>query len=315
MPIIKIKTSTGTGVTPASLAAGEMAYNIADDKLWVGNGTAPVLIKSTLAAQAANSVAITGGAVNNVTVGATTQGTVATSNLQINGNTPAITSVDTNTALGTSTTAIPTQLAVATYVNSKKGALKTMYTFTSGGTYTKSGTDVSYIRVVCVGAGGGAAQTYGESGGSGGYAELLIAAAAITTVAVTVSASGGTGGGYYGNYNSGGTTSFGGYVSASGGYGANNNQAHSGGHGGVGTGGNINATGGGGSGHRNQHSTGNHNCGHGGASFFGGGIESGHYGHSDPWNYANAALGAGGVSTHGAGTQGQGGVCIVYEYK
>ena len=314
MPIIKIKTSTTASATPAGLAAGEMAYNIADDKLYVGNGASAVLIKSTLGSQSATAVSISGGSVNNVTVGGATPSTVTTSNLQLNGST-AITSFSTDGALGTSATAVPTQLAVATYVNSKKGALKNMYTFTSSGTYTKSGTDVTFLRIVCVGAGGGAAQTYGESGGAGGYAELYQNASGITTVAVTVSGSGGGGGGYYGNYNSGGTTSFGGYVSASGGYGANNNQAHTGGHGGVGSGGNINATGGGGSGHRNQHSTANHNCGHGGASFFGGGIESGHYGHSDPWNYANAALGAGGASTHGAGVTGQGGVCIVYEYK
>jgi hypothetical protein len=315
MPIIKIKTSTSTSVTPSGLAAGEMAYNIADDKLWVGNGSSSVLIKTSLGSQAANAVSITGGSINNTTVGATTPSTVTTSNLQINGSTPAITLIDTNTALGTSTTSTPTQLAVSTYVNSKKGALKNMYTFTSSGTYTKSGTDVNYIRVVCVGAGGGAAQSYGESGGAGGYSELLIAAGGITTVPVTVSSSGGAGGGYYGNYNAGGTTSFGGYCSASGGYGANNNMTHSGGYGGLGYGGNINSNGGGGSGHRNMYSTSNHNCGHGGASFFGGGIESGHYGQGDPWNYANAALGAGGVSTHGAGVTGQGGVCIVYEYK
>jgi hypothetical protein len=314
MPIIKIKTSTSSGNTP-TLTAGEMAYNIADDKLWVGNGSTAVLIKTPLASQSASGVSITGGSINNTPVGASTPTAVTTSNLQINSSSPAITNIDSNTALGTSTTSTPTQLAVASYVNSKKGALKNMYTFTSSGTYTKSGTDVNYIRVICVGAGGGAAQHYGESGGAGGYAELLIAAGGISTVSVTVSGSGGGGGGYYGNYGQGGTTSFGGYVSASGGYGANNNMTHSGGYGGLGYGGNVNAYGGGGSGHRNEYSSANHNTGHGGASFFGGGIESGHYGHSDPWNYANAALGAGGASTHGAGVTGQGGVCIVYEYK
>ena len=314
MPIIKIKTSTSTGVTP-TLAAGEMGYNITDNKMWVGNGATAVLLTTSLAGQAASSVSITGGSINNTPVGNTTQAAITATNLQINGNSPAITAIDTNTALGTSQTSTPTQLAVATYVNSKKGALKNMYVFTSSGTYTKSGSDVAYIKVVCVGAGGGAAATYGESGGGGGYAELLISAGGISTVSVTVSSSGGGGGGYYGNYNSGGTTSFGGYCSAGGGSGANNQQAHSGGQGGLGYGGNINSYGGGGSGHRNEYSTSNHNPGHGGASFFGGGIESGHYGHSDPWNYANAALGAGGASTHGSGVTGQGGVCIVYEYK
>jgi hypothetical protein len=314
MPVIKIKTSTTASVTP-TLAAGEMGYNIADDKLYVGNGSSAVLIKTPLGGQSAASVSITGGYINNTPIGAGTQNSVTTSNLQINASSPAITLIDTNAALGTSTTSTPTQLATSTYINSKKGALKNMYVFTSSGTYTKSGTDVNYIKVICVGAGGGAAATYGEGGGAGGYAELLIASGGITTVAVTVSSAGGVGGGYYGNYAAGGTTSFGGYCSASGGYGANNNQTHSGGHGGLGYGGNINTYGGGGSGHRNEHSSSNHNPGHGGSSFFGGGIESGHYGHSDPWNYNNAALGAGGASTHGAGVQGQGGVCIVYEYK
>ena len=314
MPVIKIKTSTTASATP-TLAAGEMGYNIADDKLYVGNGSTAVLIKTPLGSQAASSVSITGGSVNGTPVGAGTKNSVTTSNLQINSSSPAITLIDTNTALGTSTTSTPTQLATASYINSKKGAIKNMYVYTSSGTYTKSGTDVNYLKVICVGAGGGAAQHYGESGGGGGYAELLIAAGGISTVAVTVSSAGGTGGGYYGNYNAGGTTSFGGQCSASGGYGANNNQSHTGGHGGVGYGGNINSTGGGGTGHRNEYSSANHNPGAGGGSFFGGGIESGHYGHSDPWTYNNAALGAGGASTHGAGVQGQGGVCIVYEYR
>lgn len=314
MPIIKIKNSTTTGNTP-TLAAGELGYNIADNKLWIGNGSSSVLLSTSLGGQASTGVSISGGAVNNTQVGNSTQAAITVTNLQINGNTPALTYIDPTTSLGSTTTSLPTQLAASTYVNSKKGALKNMYTFTSSGTYTKSGSDVIYLKVVCVGAGGGAAQTYGESGGAGGYCELLINATGISTVAVTVSSSGGGGGGYYGNYNSGGTTSFGSYCSASGGYGANNNQSHSGGHGGYGYGGNVNGYGGGGSGHRNEYSSANHNPGHGGASFFGGGIESGHYGHSDPWNYANAALGAGGASTHGAGVTGQGGVCIVYEYK
>ena len=313
MAIIKIKNSTTASTVPTGLAAGELAYNIADNKLYIGNGSSSVLIQGSFGSQNANSVSITGGTINGTTISGST---ISTTALTLNGGT-TVSLADTSSTLSGLSSSIPTQAAVKAYIDAKKGALKNMYAFTSGGTYTKSGTDVTYIRVVCVGAGGGA-RGYGESGGAGGYAELLINASSITTVAVTV-AGNTSGGGYYGSGNGGGTTSFGGYVSAGGGSGANDNQSHTGGHGGIGYGGNINIRGGGGTGHRNCHSNSHHNGGQGGASFFGGGQSTSHYGHGNDTPDVNIlAWGAGGPgNSHNtiSGTGGRNGICIVYEYK
>lgn len=42
---IKIKNSTTTATTPSSLVQGELAVNITDKKVWVGNAaSSPVLI-------------------------------------------------------------------------------------------------------------------------------------------------------------------------------------------------------------------------------------------------------------------------------
>ena len=62
-----------------------------------------------------------------------------------------------------------------------------------------------------------------------------------TTVSVTIGG-GGDGRNYHQGCGDGGTSSFGSYVSASGGYGANRNWGHSGGHGGIGSGGAMNYT-------------------------------------------------------------------------
>jgi hypothetical protein len=313
MPKIKFKSSTTASSVPGSLADGEVAVNTTDAKMYIGNAGVRKIIGS-FGNQESNSVSITGGTITGTTQ---SSGTLTTSNLQLNGGQTA-TGVSTSTSLGTSNSLIPTQNAVTSYVSSKKGSLKNIYTWTSNGTYTKSGSDVQRIRVICIGAGGGG-RGYGESGGSGGMSELILDATGISTVAVTVG--GGSGGGqYFGFSGQGGTTSFGGYCSATGGYGANQNYQHSGGHGGVGSGGNMNIHGGGGSGHKNCHSASYHNPGHGGQSFFGG-ANSGHH-YSERWAQNLGAPGTGGAGhnsygqgTWSAGYDGTYGICVVYEYR
>ena len=313
MPVIKIKNSTTASNVPSSLTNGELAVNIADQKLFVGQGGVTKIVDS-FGRQDSNSVAITGGTINNVPL-SNASGTVSTTNLSL-GSGQTLTTIDNDTTLSAnSNSRIPTQNAVVGYINNLQGSLKNIYTFTTNGTYTKSGSDVKRIRVVCIGAAGGG-RGYAEAGGAGGMSELNIDATSITTVSVTVGT--GSGGGvYFGFSGQGGTTSFGAYCSASGGYGANQNYQHSGGHGGVGSGGNMNIYGGGGSGHKNDHSQAYHNgSGHGGFSFFGGGNNGHHYSSRYAQNVQAFGSGGGGHNSYfQSGYDGMYGICVVYEYK
>lgn len=314
MPVIKVKNSTTSSAVPGSLSNGEMAVNIADQKLYVGQGSTVTKVVDSLGVQDANNVAISGGNINNVPLSSSST-TVSTSNFQLpSGQT--ITSIINDTTLGAnSNSALPTQNSVVGYINSKKGALKNIYVYTGNSTYNKSGTDVTKLRVVCIGGGGGG-RGYAEAGGGGGMSELIIDATGITSVAVTIG--GGSGGGvYFGFSGQGGTTSFGGYCSASGGCGANQNYQHCGGHGGYGYGGNMNIHGGGGAGHKNDHSAAYHNgSGHGGQSFFGGGNNGHHYSSRYAQNIGALGSGGGGHNSYFvAGYDGMYGVCVVYEYK
>ena len=237
--------------------------------------------------------------------------------LWIRGGNKSVTTVSTSTALDASSSTIATQNAIRTYIDSNiSGLVKNVFVYTANSTYTKSGTDVRRIRVICVGAGGGG-RGYGESGGAGGYAERTFDAASISTITVTVSSTGGAGGNYFGVSANGGTTSFGSYLSASGGFGANQHGSHIGGHGGIGSNGDVNAYGGGGMGHNNGvNNPSNSAVGRGGSSFFGGSRNSHH---SAPRPADHGAPGAGGTGSVGGsggeGSVGRGGICIVYELR
>jgi hypothetical protein len=314
MPKIKLKSSSTPGAVPSSLAVGELAVNTADNQTYIGTSGGVRKIGGTIANQDSNNVSITGGNVTNTTIAS---GSLSTSQLQLNGG-QSITEVNSSTSLGTSNSQLVTQGAVNAYAEGIKGALKNIYSWTSNGTYTKSGTDVKKIKVICIGGGGGA-RGYGESGGSGGMSELVLDASGISSVAITIGGGGG-GGQYFGFSGQGGTTSFGGYCSASGGYGSNQNYQHSGGHGGVGYGGNLNIHGGGGAGHKNCHSSSHHNPGHGGQSFFGGANAGHHY--TERWAQEEMAPGSGGAGSNfygngsfSAGYNGSVGMVVVYEYR
>jgi hypothetical protein len=317
MPNIKLKSSSTPGQAPTGLVSGELAINTADNVLYIGDSSgATIKILGTAAKFPSNNVTFTGGNIQSTNIGQTTPSTITTDSLQIAGG-QTVSAV--STSLSTSSTSIPSQTAVNAYANSIRGALKNIYTFTSNGTYTKSGSDVTQLRVVCVGGGGGG-RGYGESGGAGGFTERWISATDITTVSVTIGG-GGAGFVYYGYSPGGGTTSFGSYCSASGGSGANNNQDHTGGQGGIGSGGNLNFHGGGGVGHHNCHTSSHHNPGMGGASFFGGAQPGVHYTSRSADEGAYGAGGTGsnwynnGANNYDRGFDGKSGVCIVYEYK
>jgi len=318
MPIFRFKNSTTTSSTPSSLQQGELAVNIADQKMWIGNASSGVVnIISSMGNQDSNNVTITGGNISGVTIGSTTPTTAGVSTLTLGGQ--GVNNIDNDTTMaGNSNSSLPTQNAVKTYLdNTLRGRLKNIYTFTSSGTYTKSGNDVNVLHVMLCGAGGGGT-AYSIGGGGGGYSETIINATGISTVAVTVG-TGSAGAAYYSNRPQGGTSSFGAYLSASGGYGADQNYGHSGGHGGYGYGGIVNSIGGGSGSHNNmdQWSHANSPDVQGGASYFGGPMAGAH---SDRFGSNHGAPGAGGTcvaNNHNGqgGHGGQNGIVIVYEYK
>lgn len=315
MPTIKFKNSTTSSAVPAAgtTSPGEIAVNIADNVAYVGNASSnPVKVIGTIANQESNSVSITGGSISvsnwtnaSATVSTATIGSAATSN---------ITGTD-----GSSTSVVTTNGAKTIIDDKLKGRLKGVYSWNTAGTYTytKSGPDVSTIHVLVCGGGGGA-RAYSECGGGGGFSERVIDASGITSVTVTVGG-GGAGGVYFGFSGDGGTSSFGGYLSATGGYGSSRNSQHCGGHGGLGYGGNINTYGGMGGSHNNmdQYSPSCASGGVGGGTYFGGSM----IGDRPDWSQSQvAAPGSGGVAIS-PGHNGQGGrtgregIVIVYEYK
>jgi len=326
MPKFQFKNSTTPGNVPASLQQGEIAINIPDNKMWIGNASnVPVLVVQSLGNQDASSVTITGGSVSVASLGTTTATTISASSLSIGGT--ALTQVSNDTAMNNANyvnsatnSYTVTQNAAKTYHdNSLKGRLKNIYTFTASGTYTRSGTDVNQVHVICVGAGGGGT-SYNIGGGAGGYSEGIFTAAQVgTSQAVTVSSSGSSGASYYANIGAGGTTSFGALISATGGYGADANYGHASGHGGYGYGGTLNSKGGTNGGHSNEDQTngGSAYDAGGGVGYFGGGMSTFHT--SRPGTNVGAKGAGGGTvaANHNGqgGYTGQGGICIVYEYR
>jgi hypothetical protein len=199
-------------------------------------------------------------------------------------------------------------------ISSDSGKLIRIDSYTSAGTSTwYRPSNCKKVLVKVTGGGGGAAY-HCESGGGGGYAERIIDVSTVNSVSVTVGGGGGAVA-YYAAGSDGGTSSFGGFLSASGGYGANRHVNHTGGHGGVGSGGDINLLGGTGTGHGSSGSR--SAIGRGGATYWGGG-----YGVSHNANYGAVGTGApgsggpGGASNGGwAGSQGMPGIVVVYSYS
>ena len=207
---------------------------------------------------------------------------------------------------GTGSTAVGGAYQALT-VNSSNNAftfapvgIRGMSVFTGGGTWTKPA-GVRYVYVQVQGGGGGGSG-HGESGAAGGYAEEIIDVTGVSSVSVSVS--GESGGTYYSNAGgNGGGSSFGPYVSASGGHGANRHNQHNGGLPGIGSGGNLNIYGGAGGSHEQRSS------GMGGSSFWGGPAPAGHPqgGHFAHNHQGHSAPGTGGTSGYFSGHRGSNG--------
>ena len=195
---------------------------------------------------------------------------------------------------------------------STASGVRSMQVWTGNGTWNKPESNVKTICVFCTGAGGGGSG-HGEGGGAGGTAVRQLDVTNISSVSVTIGNPGG-GTNYAGCGGNGNGSSFGGYCSASGGYGANCRQQYTGGIGGNGSGGALNIYGGGGGGHGHYYNYGNH----GGSSSYWGGTQPSSHSQS---NYAHrhqshCAWGAGGNgSRHGnRGARGREGVVVVHEF-
>jgi hypothetical protein len=241
----------------------------------------------------------------------TANGTLTVNNLVVNGN-----------ITGNNKQFLPPQSGNAGSILSTDGTnpqwitrpsndnITSMQVFTSSGTWTKP-IGVRFIRVQVQGGGGGGSG-HGESGGAGGYSERIINVESISTVAVTVS--GEVNGTFYsGPGDNGGTSSFGAFCSASGGFGANRNNQHSGGLAGVGSGGDLNIYGGGGQSHHNYSST-------GGASHFGGAVAAGHpqggnFAHNHQTHSAPGSGGTSGYFSGHRGANGRPGLIVITHFK
>ena len=184
--------------------------------------------------------------------------------------------------------------------------------FTSSTTWTKPA-GITKVLVKVVG-GGGAGSGVGENGGAGGYSERLIDVTSVTSVNITVGL-GSTSTTYYSSAAGGGSaSSFGNYVTCTGGNGGNQSHQHCGGLPGNGSGGDFNMYGGGGSGHMYWSGP------PGGGSYWGG---AGATGHPQGGDYANAhsshappgAGGPAGYHTSRLGANGKDGMVVVYEFR
>jgi hypothetical protein len=207
-----------------------------------------------------------------------------------------------------------------------QGELIDVACFTDSGTWSNPGASMVHVKLI---GGGGGGAGYCEGGGAGGYAEGFYNVRGVGSVAVTVGG-GGSYAAYYAAAGNGGTSSFGGYLSASGGFGANQNYSHSGGHGGNSFGGaQFSVQGGAGCGHINSvgHSTASVV---GGSGYYGGPANHirnhGNLGWSVQHGIGNGAPGAGGAANvtdwgysgtrgHSAGEYGTKGMVTIYAYK
>ncbi len=163
-------------------------------------------------------------------------------------------------------------------------------------TWTKpAGVSKAWVRVVAGGGGGGRYSHGGGGGGGGGIAEGLVDLTNVTTVTVTVGAGGAGSVGTEADALSGGASSFGSFMSATGGAGA---SKWYGGAAGLGSGGDINTTLGMGA-HATRHDNGSASS----TSIYGGGHGAGGRG----YGAGSGSIGTGGMSSTLPGSGGGGG--------
>jgi len=273
------------------------------------NITSAAIVDSAVSTANIAGLAISGDRLVNNTVAAVNLATGAVDNTSgiITGTLPVSKGGTALTSLPGANQAIYSNGSTLSFQNH---GIQGLSVFTGSSTWNRP-SGVRYIRVqVQGGAGGGSG--HGEGGGAGGYSERFLDVTGISSVSVTIG--GGGGGTYYsGPGDNGGASSFGPYVSASAGTGANRQNQHSGGVSGVGSGGNLNLHMGGGLSH---HAYSAQSC---ADTYFGGGAASshpqgGHFAHN---HQGHSAPGTGGAGAHyhgHRGSDGRPGIIIVTNY-
>lgn len=142
------------------------------------------------------------------------------------------------------------------------GAFNNLQVFGADGTFDASNVSLAYVEVVGGGGSGGVEQDgefttpVGAGGGAGGYAAGYVDVSAVNSVSVTVGSGGDAVGTSVGGSNNGLSSSFGSYLSATGGSGGGTGEFSVGGTGGSGTGGSLNLNGGRGDGQAGESSYG-----------------------------------------------------------
>lgn len=261
-----------------------------------------------------DKIASTTVSASNIQDGAVTSGKFASS--AVNLNSSVVTGSLSVSRGGTGLTSVGSANTVLRMNSSGNGyeystiGFSGMQVFTGNGTWNRP-SGVRYIRVKLVGGGGGASG-HGESGAAGGYSERIMDVTGISSVNITI----GTGGGgtyYSGAGGNGNTTSFGPYMSAGGGHGANRQNQHSGGVSGSGSGGDLNLHQGSGGDHH-------HSFGPGGTTYFGGAAPSGHpqgghFAHNHQGHSAPGTGGTGGYFHGHRGSDGRPGIVVIEEFK
>lgn len=275
------------------------------------NLSTAALVNTTITGSdlASSSVTTAKIADTNITSAELASNAVNLTSSAVTGSVPVARGGTALTSLGTASTALTVNTSNNAYTFAPTG-IRSMQVFTGSGTWNRP-TGVRFIHVQLVGAGGGASG-HGESGAAGGYSERIIDVTGTSSVSVTIG--GGGGGTWYSSAggNAGGS-SFGPFLSAGGGHGANRQNQHNGGVSGAGSGGDINLHQGCGGGHE-QRSTGM-----GGSTYFGG---AGPAGHPNGGNFAHnhqghSAPGSGGTSGYYSGhrgADGRPGLCVITEY-
>lgn len=297
-----LKKITGEGLVDTTIIADDVA------------GT--TLVNANFDSGAITNVKLEDGSIPSADFadGAVTSGKLANNSIDLAGNkvTGALSAAKggTGVALSSGNEGYHIRTNSSNAVSLNAGGISACRVYTGNTTWTKP-SDVTRIRVQVIGGGGGGTG-HGEAGGSGGYSEEYLNVESISSVSISI---GGGGGGvnYHNSAGNGGSTSFGPYLSASGGEGARRVGGHSGGRPGIGSGGNMNIYGGGGAGHTH------HGGGAGGNGYWGGSSIGVHdSGPQVSQREGQAAPGAGGTGAprgRRRGGTGRSGMVVVWEYK